>query len=244
MAELQAKLAEISATVPSPVEPPVGLSSFAAGPRESLRDINVRAGSPGPRSSKPPPPTPPPTAPVPPLPSSLPTLPAIPDDGTMSTLSRNSLQNGDRASSLSSGRRSPRSTVTSMDGGGGSSSTHMVADPRLVQQIEEQDGTIKTLGRRLQHCEADLQANIDLVNTLEAALNDSERALRKSRLSANGQSFVLVPFILLSLTLHSSRRITRHRQRPRSPLGRVRHPALTPAARSSRGALVAIEPER
>jgi septal ring factor EnvC (AmiA/AmiB activator) len=172
MAELQAKLAEYSASNPSAVEP---THSLGSGPRESLRDLNVRAGSPmGGRLSKPPPPTPPPTAPMPPLPSSLPPMPMIPDDSSVSNVSHSS-----------SGRRSPRSTVTSMDGA--STSTH-TADPRMLAQLEEQDGTIKNLGRRLQHCEADLQANIDLVNTLEAALNDSERALRKSRLSANGQS--------------------------------------------------------
>ena len=40
---------------------------------------------------------------------------------------------------------------------------------------------IARLTKQLSHCESDLQANIDLVNTLESALNDSERNLRKAR---------------------------------------------------------------
>lgn len=39
--------------------------------------------------------------------------------------------------------------------------------------------------KQLNHCESDLQANIDLVNTLESALNDSERNLRKARNQMN-----------------------------------------------------------
>lgn len=34
----------------------------------------------------------------------------------------------------------------------------------------------------MEHCEGDLKANMDLVNTLESALNDSERNLRKARM--------------------------------------------------------------
>jgi capsule polysaccharide export protein KpsE/RkpR len=41
------------------------------------------------------------------------------------------------------------------------------------------------LTKQLTHCESDLQANIDLVNTLESALNDSERNLRKARTQMN-----------------------------------------------------------
>ena len=41
--------------------------------------------------------------------------------------------------------------------------------------------TTRRLLAQLQHCETDLQANIDLVNTLEQALNDSERNLRQTR---------------------------------------------------------------
>ena len=55
------------------------------------------------------------------------------------------------------------------------------ADVKLTRLLSEQAEEIKNLARQLNHCEADLQANIDLVATLEAALNDSERNLRKSR---------------------------------------------------------------
>ena len=44
---------------------------------------------------------------------------------------------------------------------------------------------IARLTKQLTHCESDLQANIDLVNTLESALNDSERNLRKARTQMN-----------------------------------------------------------
>ena len=55
-------------------------------------------------------------------------------------------------------------------------------DPKLVAQIEEQsrtideqDAMIKTLNKQLTHCESDLQAHMDLVNTLETSLGDSEK---------------------------------------------------------------------
>lgn len=35
--------------------------------------------------------------------------------------------------------------------------------------------------KQLAHCEVDLKAHVELVNTLEVALNDSERTLRKAR---------------------------------------------------------------
>jgi len=53
-----------------------------------------------------------------------------------------------------------------------------------LRQVEEQDTMIKTLNKQLTHCEGDLQAHMDLVNTLESSLNDSERNLRKARLQA------------------------------------------------------------
>lgn len=55
------------------------------------------------------------------------------------------------------------------------------ADPKAAKLLNEQAEEIKNLAHQLNHCEQDLQANIDLVATLEAALNDSERNLRKSR---------------------------------------------------------------
>jgi len=56
-----------------------------------------------------------------------------------------------------------------------------VSDPKTAKILMEQAEELKDLTKRLNHCEGDLSANIDLVATLEAALNDSERNLRKSR---------------------------------------------------------------
>ncbi len=44
-----------------------------------------------------------------------------------------------------------------------------------AMHIQEQEAMIKTLNKQLTHCEADLQAHMDLVATLEASLTDSER---------------------------------------------------------------------
>lgn len=52
-------------------------------------------------------------------------------------------------------------------------------DPSL-RRLEEQE-TMARLIKQLAHCESDLTANVDLVSTLELALNDSERNLRKAR---------------------------------------------------------------
>ena len=57
-----------------------------------------------------------------------------------------------------------------------------------AKQLEEQDTMIKTLNKQLTHCESDLQAHMDLVNTLETSLADAEKnrkcsliLLRRSR---------------------------------------------------------------
>lgn len=151
------------------------------GSRRPL-SVNVgRSSSPNGSRGKPPPPTPPPNMPPPPLPSSMPGY----ADTEGVTSRPHSIVNTIRTNSMSSasGRRSPRS-ANSIDGNA-FPVPPPVPDPKLLAQIDEQRENIKNLNKRLQHCEADLQANIDLVNTLEAALNDSERALRKARLSAN-----------------------------------------------------------
>lgn len=113
----------------------------------------------------------------------------------------------DRTDSLSSvsEERSLKSALDSIQFG--------LAQPdlQLIGQLEQSKETINNLNKRLAHCEADLQvrvsyydyptfdlsspsfcfqANIDLINVLEAALNDSERSLRKARLSANDISKV------------------------------------------------------
>jgi len=65
-------------------------------------------------------------------------------------------------------------------------------DPKIAglieeqaKHLEEQEAMIKTLNKQLTHCEADLQAHMDLVATLEASLTDSERNLRKARMQSN-----------------------------------------------------------
>lgn len=57
-----------------------------------------------------------------------------------------------------------------------------VADLKLMAQVqeqakhmEEQEAMIKTLNKQLTHCETDLQAHMDLVNSLETSLADSEK---------------------------------------------------------------------
>jgi hypothetical protein len=41
--------------------------------------------------------------------------------------------------------------------------------------MEEQEAIIKTLNKQLTHCEADLQAHMELVSGLETSLSDSEK---------------------------------------------------------------------
>jgi kinesin family protein 4/21/27 len=53
-----------------------------------------------------------------------------------------------------------------------------------MKQLEEQEAMIKTLNKQLTHCESDLQTHMDLVNTLETSLSDSEKNLRKARMQA------------------------------------------------------------
>ena len=61
----------------------------------------------------------------------------------------------------------------------------MVVAVQVAEHIAEQETQIRTLTKQLDHCENDLQANIDLVNTLELALNESERNLRRARSQMN-----------------------------------------------------------
>lgn len=60
------------------------------------------------------------------------------------------------------------------------------SDQEAMIQVREQDQAdarkqIKQLETQLKHCETDLQAQIELTSTLETALNDSDRSLRKAR---------------------------------------------------------------
>jgi len=65
------------------------------------------------------------------------------------------------------------------------------SDPKLMaqvhdqaKQLDEQEAMIKTLNKQLTHCEADLQAHMDMVATLETSLAESEKNLRKARMQA------------------------------------------------------------
>ena len=138
-------------------------------------------GSPNLNGSKPPPPTPPPSMPPPPLPTTA--LPALPSG--MSTPTRMSVQRTPSQSSVTTvnGTRvsvdltTPATSIRSTD------STPI--DPRVAKKFEEHEAALATLRKQLQHTENDLQANLDLVTTLESALNDSERNLRKARQQMN-----------------------------------------------------------
>lgn len=136
--------------------------------RGSMQSIaSYRSASSGRLSmlNRPPPPTPPPTMPPPPLPTLMPTAPGSESQAT-----------GDGASGLA---RSPSSNSLASQ----PLQQHMSMLPlTTIKQMEEQEAMIRTLQKQLTNAEADLQANVDLVNTLESSLNDSERNLRKTRL--------------------------------------------------------------
>ncbi len=120
-----------------------------------------RAGS----VSKPPPPTPPPSMPPPPTPNTGGLSGRRSSAGNRN--SSGSINTADVAGMLA---RSP--SHQSLSNGRAEKSSSVI----LAEQAEE----LKSLQKQLSHCEADLQANIDLVATLEAALNDSERNVRTS----------------------------------------------------------------
>ena len=124
---------------------------------------------------KPPPPTPPPNMPPPPTPTngSMPTM-------RSSLRSSSSSTRHDRPDSEGNLTRSSSNASLS----NGSSST-IPQDPRTAKMMAEQMEELQKLTKQLAHCEADLQANIDLVATLEAALNDSERNVSLIRPSVN-----------------------------------------------------------
>lgn len=138
-----------------------------------------------------PPPTPPPSMPVPPTPSggsaahrgslgaraslsSLMTRSESPDPTRSSTMTAATTSGGGHGPGLSRSSSATSMYTQTMSVNGMS---HADTKKLLADQSEE----LKSLAKQLAHCEADLQANIDLVSTLEAALNDSERNLRKSR---------------------------------------------------------------
>ncbi|CAO1629670.1 unnamed protein product [Parajaminaea phylloscopi] len=131
-----------------------------------------------------PPPTPPPAMPVPPTPTVLnggagQRSSAAGARTSLSSLMTRSDSPGPGMASGTAGTLTRSSSATSMH-------THTTSINGLTNQdakklLADQSEELKNLAKQLSHCEADLQANIDLVATLEAALNDSERNLRKSR---------------------------------------------------------------
>ncbi|SNX85072.1 related to KIP1 - kinesin-related protein [Melanopsichium pennsylvanicum] len=141
--------------------------------------LDLRNHRPSLGSVKPPPPTPPPNMPPPPTPSG-----ALPVGGRASTVgvrtsTSSAMTRSDSPSNMNgAGGMTRSSSMTSVHSPAGHMST---VDVKLGRLLSEQAEEIKNLAKQLNHCEADLQANIDLVATLEAALNDSERNLRKSR---------------------------------------------------------------
>lgn len=52
-------------------------------------------------------------------------------------------------------------------------------------ELEQTQGKLSYNSSELSRLESEHQANADLINTLESALNDSERNLRKTRMNAN-----------------------------------------------------------
>ncbi|KAG9045448.1 hypothetical protein FS837_006291 [Tulasnella sp. UAMH 9824] len=124
-----------------------------------------------------PPLTPPPTGPPPPTPGSV-------DFSTSSHPARTSSSSQPSRSATPDEQTTPSTSVLM-------SPTRDI-DPKIAglieeqaKHLEEQEAMIKTLNKQLTHCEADLQAHMDLVATLEASLTDSERNLRKARMQSN-----------------------------------------------------------
>ncbi|SCZ97432.1 BZ3500_MvSof-1268-A1-R1_Chr4-2g07210 [Microbotryum saponariae] len=97
-----------------------------------------------------------------------------------------SSQAPNRSGSISSASHSaisPRESVAS--GTASPPPTKTIDSSLVVQRVDELEAQVSKLVKQLTHCEGDLQANIDLVNTLESALSDSERNLRKARVQMN-----------------------------------------------------------
>lgn len=174
MRDLQAQLARIPTTRNAPPSP-------VRTPQERVLSSYSRVSG---LTSKLPPPTPPPSVPPPPAPkvtSSLAHQPSTSSATSSAVLSPSSSRDSDIDS--------PTTSVTPSATNGHAST--VVADTEFAQQLkertkqmEEQEAIIKTLNKQLTHCEADLQAHMDLVSNLETSLGDSEKNLRKARMQA------------------------------------------------------------
>jgi hypothetical protein len=128
-----------------------------------------------------------PPPPAPKVTSSLADQPSTSSATTFAVLSPSSSRDSDIDSPA---------TLVAPSATNGHAST-VVVDTEFTQQLqeraklmEEQDAIIKTLNKQLTHCEADLQAHMDLVNNLETSLGDSEKN-RKTRLRASRLDCIL-----------------------------------------------------
>ncbi|GAA5920854.1 hypothetical protein JCM1841_002353 [Sporobolomyces salmonicolor] len=159
-------------------------------PRHDSRFLN---------NGKPPPPNPPPSVPPPAAPVPNAPLPPVPSGSPLRGVARSSSSSSNGHGRNSMSTETPATSVRSL--------TEMQSiDTRISKRFEEQDTQILRLTKQLSHCESELeqtyaklnanaaeiarlesehQADADLINTLESALNDSERNLRKTRMNAN-----------------------------------------------------------
>jgi kinesin family protein 4/21/27 len=131
-----------------------------------------------------PPPTPPPNHPPPPLPTEVLQRNGsigIPASGSGSSQARASISSAytkdSHAETLATSRRTDSVSGDTIS-----------VDPRVHRKLEEQEAQLLKLTKQLTHCETELQANIDLVSTLENAVQDYERSMRKTRLQMNDLS--------------------------------------------------------
>ncbi|GAA6044957.1 hypothetical protein NBRC10513_004783 [Rhodotorula toruloides] len=130
-------------------------------------------------SGKFPPPTPPPSVPPPPAPAPTSPLPPVPAGGSPLRLG------GRRSSASSTATAATEHRRGSLGGSGESSIASQAGDAKLAAQVNEHEAQLARLKQQLAQRNADYQAQVDLVSTLESALNDSERNLRKARLQSN-----------------------------------------------------------
>ncbi|KAI0256455.1 kinesin [Lactifluus subvellereus] len=172
MRDLQAQLARIPTSRNAPPSP----TSPVRTPQERALSSYSRVNG---LPTKLPPPTPPPSVPPPPAPKGTSSL-----AHQASTSSATSSAALSPSSSRDSDINSPATSVTPSATNGYAST--VVADvlQDRTKQMEEQEAIIKTLNKQLTHCEADLQAHMDLVSSFETSLSDSEKNLRKARMQA------------------------------------------------------------
>ncbi|BGP22679.1 hypothetical protein JCM10295v2_001570 [Rhodotorula toruloides] len=127
-------------------------------------------------SGKFPPPTPPRSVPPPPAPAPTSPLPPVPAGGSPLRLG------GRRSSASSTATAASEQRRGSLGGSGESLVASQGGDAKFAAQVKEE---VTRLKQQLAQRNADYQAQVDLVSTLESALNDSERNLRKARLQSN-----------------------------------------------------------